>query len=155
MSKIKFRYVYSNGKEIKSFIYTIEEIENCKLDFEYLFDGELYKLEDFKLISRDRFSDIVLKDVELFENDIVEFEVAYNCEYEYKDPSSVYNHKLKTVQIEVKFIEGCFVLESDYIQEDKQMVWLWDNLKIISNTHIENTKEVNWKKHLLFKRKIY
>ena len=63
----KFRYVYSNGKEIKTYIYTIAEIEN-KTPFSLHY---IIKDLDFKLISRDKCSCAKdKKGVEIFENDI-------------------------------------------------------------------------------------
>ena len=73
--------------------------------------------------------------VEIFEGDILFVKVAYNCEYEYKNPDNVFNHQIKNVKIKVLFIDGGFVLDSGFIQDDKNMLWLWEDIEIIGNIY--------------------
>ena len=73
MNDIKIRYVYSNGKEIKIFIYTIEEIEsNC------VYEETTGFSKDFELISRDYYTGLKDKNNEEQINDttvVVRYEV--------------------------------------------------------------------------------
>ena len=80
--------------------------------------------------------------VEIYEGDIVRLEIAYNCDYEYKNPTEVYNHQLKDVLIAISFIEGSFILDSDYIPDDKKTLWLWDKIEVIGNIY-ENKELLN------------
>jgi hypothetical protein len=108
---IKFRYVYSNGKEIKSFIYTIEEVE-------YIIRPEwniLIEDTNFKLISRDRFTGWK----NIFENDIV------TAPYMLKELPVIYSNTLAKFTIGGKFY----------------FTALDENLRVVSNTHIEELKE--------------
>lgn len=81
---IKFRYVYSNGKEIKTFIYTIKEIEKQDMLTDWLL------MEDgFKLISRDRY--IGLKDKYEFTScedcthkTSIDIEYCYKCSHSHE-----------------------------------------------------------------------
>ena len=115
---IKFRYVYSNGKEIKTFIYTIEEIENEKMSEDW------YEMEvrGFKLISRDRFTGLIVKDKELFENDIFHLgDIRIKYVVEWLDTG------LKGRQMSNKSTVG--------LEYHKK--WI----EIISSTHIEELKD--------------
>lgn len=124
---IKFRYVYSNGKEIKSFIYTIEEIEIGN------FIGIKTSLEKqgFKLISRDRFTDITVNSQELFEKDIVKIEIDFG-------------YGNQTLYGRVCFDKGGFVYRHE-TQGDKSLYGIGTSVgaEIISNTHIDELKEEN------------
>ena len=119
---IKFRYVYSNGKEIKTFIYTIEEIERGW--------HEWTNLGDFKLISRDRFTGLKDKNgVEIFENDVcnvLNYASDYlkrtgkmKCVIEWSDTSGFFG---RGVGVPTGFAMG-------------------EDFEIISNTHIEKLKD--------------
>ena len=125
MSEIKFRYVYSNGKEIKRFIYTIEEIEELPMTEEF------YALskQGFKLISRDRFTGIVINEEELFENDIVKIEIDFGYGNQplfgnvcFDKCGFVYRH-------ETEGDRGLEGIDSS------------TGVKIISNTHIEELEK--------------
>ena len=80
--------------------------------------------------------------VEIYESDVVNLEVANNCEYVYENINDVYNHNTKFVNIKISFIEGCFVLYSDFIDDDKKMLWLWNNLEVVGNES-ENQELLN------------
>lgn len=115
---IKLRYVYSNKKEIKTFIYTIEEIENnC------VYEETIGFSRDFRLISRDRF--IGLKDkngVEIFENDIIKAK-----DFLTKDNKTYYDDEGL-----VEFEDGMFKICDEYPTVMRHQI-----IEIISNTHIE------------------
>jgi len=132
---IKFRYVYSNGKEIKSFIYTIEDIENNSV-----YEETTGFSRDFKLISRDSFTGLKDKNgVEIFENDVV------------KVDDDNFESDIQFVAWEL----GSFILAyqsqetaelellTKYRYEDEPN---FIDIEIISNTHIENLKEKWWHK---------
>ena len=146
---IKFRYVYSDGKEIKTFIYDIEEIE----------EGNVFKKthildasNGFKLISRDRF--IGLKDkngTEIFIKDILDtehyglVEVVYDERYQ-----QIISYPVEEGAMTVPDVFGnvWYANQFDYIwdEEDKQY-WLeggsrpLNECEVISNTHIKNWRK--------------
>ena len=113
MEDIKFRYVYSNGKEIKSFVYTIEEIEEgSRQDFIFNFYNK-----DYKLISRDRFTGWK----NLFENDIVTAPYM-------KEPLPIrYSNELAKFTIGNKF----------------NFTAIDENLRVISNTHQKALEDID------------
>ncbi|MBE7691161.1 hypothetical protein F7648_10835 [Tenacibaculum piscium] len=76
----------------------------------------------------------------MYEGDIVRLEIAYNNPDEYKNPNHVYNHETKYVNILISFIDGCFVLDSDYISDDEKMLCFWDGINVIGN--ISESKEL-------------
>ena len=113
----KFRYVYSNGKEIKTFIYTIEEIENnCVYE-----DTTGFSI-DFKLISRDRFAGEIYGEV--FENDILLDTHGQKHRVYFSD-----KHGWKTKNL-IDFRHFTLTKVS------------YRGFEIISNTHIEKLKVV-------------
>ena len=130
--EIKFRYFYKDGihksNKVKTIILTLEDIESEKAK-------ELHTV-----LCREQYAGLKEKNsVEIYEGDIVNLEVAYNCEYAYKNINDVHNHNTKFVNIKISFIEGCFVLDSDFIDDDKKMLWLWDNLEVVGNVY-ENSE---------------
>ena len=72
MSDLKFRYVYSNGKELKIIILPIIAIETGRLL------SEINSMPmDFRLISRDMFTGITINNIDLFETDIIKARNEY------------------------------------------------------------------------------
>lgn len=72
--------------------------------------------------------------VEIYKEDICEVEVVVG-ESEYLNPQNVYTRTISYKNIEISFIDGCFVLDSDYIPDDKKMLWLWESVEIVGNIY--------------------
>ena len=133
--EIKFRYLYKDeiykSNKVKTIILTLEDIESGKAK-------ELHTI-----LCREQYTGIKDKNgVEIYVSDVVNLEVANNCEYVYENINDVYNHNTKFVNIKISFIEGCFVLYSDFIDDDKKMLWLWNNLEVVGNES-ENKELLN------------
>lgn len=123
---IKFRYVYSNGKEIKSRIYTIEEIEN-KIPY---FDTKPIMYQDFKLISRDRFTEKLDKNgIEIFERDICK---VLNYASDYLKRTGKMKCTIKWSNTAGFYGRG-FGVPTGFA--------MGEVFEIISNTHIEELKD--------------
>ena len=132
MSDLKFRYVYSNGKEIKSFVYNIEEIEQGLQNDDECVLG----IKGFKLISRDRFTGLKDKNgAEIFKNDIIKLHIF--C-LELGENLGVIEGESETTEI-VKFNEMgvCFQDEPLFAYSGVHE----ESFEIISNTHIEELKK--------------
>jgi len=117
---IKFRYIYSNGKGIKVFFYTLVEVENF-----VVYDDLMQKVPDgFKLISRDRFTG--LKDInktDIFERDITKFNNK-SLLIEFRDTHACFSA--------VEKVNGALDLHYNLRKDMAE-----NRLEVVSNTHIE------------------
>jgi len=72
--------------------------------------------------------------VEICEGDVLKTEVVIgDCEY--INPRKTYIRTIEYKNIKVSSMDGCFVLDSDYIPDDAKMIWVWNDLEVIGSIY--------------------
>lgn len=86
-------------------------------------------IKDWEVTSVDQYTGLEDKNgVDIYENDYLNVLVAVAGNGDFVDPRRVVNHEIKTVKIRVEFHSGWFALDSDFIPDDKQALWLWNDI---------------------------